>query len=368
MNLSKDDKLWIDRIWQALERKLEKNAAELQDIIPYSTTDGKYTDMSKTDVGWWTNGFFGGIMWLMYRETKKECFKTAAEKQEKLLDGVFDIYDRFDHDIGFMWGLTSKAQYIQTGDLKSRARALYVSNILAARANIKANYIRAWNNIKEYSIIDCMMNLPILYWASRELKDNRFKYIAQMHADMALKEHIREDGSVVHICVHDEETPEIIRTEAGQGYKVGSAWTRGQAWAVYGFALSYIYTGEEKYLEASKKTADYFMRNVKKSNYKTVTDFAAPLDVKLFDNSAGACASCGMIELYKLTKDEKYLDGALKILKAMEEDMILDDTNQSIVQKCMLSYSDGNHVDLIYADFFLCEAILKLKDSDYLIW
>lgn len=123
-----------------------------------------------------------------------------------------------------------------------------------------------------------------------------------------------------------------------------------------------------EYLEASKKTADYFLEHVKKSNYKTVTDFAAPTDVGLFDNSAGACASCGMIELYKITKDEKYLDGAIKILKAMEEDCIFDDSNQSIVQKCMLSYSDGKHVDLIYADFFLCEAILKLKGSDYLIW
>jgi len=368
MNLSKDDKIWINEIWQKLSIKLEKNAIDLQDIIPYSTTNGKYTDMSKEDVGWWTNGFFGGMMWLMYNETKKECFKIAAEKQEKILDGVFDIYDRFDHDIGFVWGLTSKANYILNGDKKSRARSLFAANILAARANIKANFIRAWNGIKEYSIIDCMMNLPILYWASTELKDNRFKYIAQMHADMALNEHIRDDGSVVHVCVHDEETPKIIRTEAGQGYDVGSAWTRGQSWAVYGFALSYIYTGEEKYLEASKKTADYFLENVKISNYKTVTDFSAPLDAGLFDNSAGACASCGMIELYKLTKDEKYLDGALKILKAMEEDMILDDTNQSIVQKCMLSYSDGRHVDLVYADFFLCEAILKLKGSDYLIW
>jgi len=368
MNLSSIDKAWVDGIWNKISEKLEKNAVELQNIIPYSTTDGKYSDMSQTDVGWWTNGFFGGIMWLMYKETQKECFKIAAQNQEKILDGVFDIYDRFDHDIGFMWGLTSKAQYVQTGDTKSRLRAMYAANILAARANIKANYIRAWNGIKEYSIIDCMMNLPILYWASEEIHDNRFKYIAQMHADMALKEHIREDGSVVHICVHDEETPKIIRTEAGQGYCVGSAWTRGQSWAVYGFALSYMYTGDKKYLEASKKTADYFLEHVKKSDYKTVTDFAAPTDAGLFDNSAGACASCGMIELYKITKDEKYLDGAIKILKAMEEDCIFDDSNQSIVQKCMLSYSDGKHVDLIYADFFLCEAILKLKGSDYLIW
>jgi len=281
---------------------------------------------------------------------------------------VFDNYNRFDHDIGFMWGLTSKANYIQTGNLKSRSRTLYAANILAARANIRANFIRAWNGIKEYSIIDCMMNLPILYWASQELNDNRFSYIAQMHADMALKEHIRDDGSVVHICVHDEQTPQIVRTDAGQGYAVGSAWSRGQAWAIYGFLLSYLYTGDEKYLEGSKKTADYFLDKIKISNYKTVTDFVAPLEVGYFDNSAGACAACGLIELYKITKNNEYIEGAIKILKAMEEDCIFDNSNQSIVQKCMVSYSVGEHTDLIYADFFLCEAILKLRGSDYLIW
>lgn len=368
MNLSKEDKIWVEDIWEKLLQKLERNAINLKDIIPYSTVDGEYTDMSKTDAGWWTNGFFGGMMWLMYKETQRDCFKVAAENQEKLMDGVFGNYDRFDHDVGFMWGLTSKAQYIQTGNLKSRTRALYAANILAGRVNIKADFIRAWNHIKEYSIIDCMMNLPILYWASKELKDDRFKYIAQMHADMALKEHIREDGSAVHICVHDEYTSKVIRTEAGQGYAVGSAWSRGQAWAVYGFVLSYIYTGEEKYLEVSKRTADYFIEKAKFSNYKVVTDFTAPIEVEYFDNSAGACAACGMIELYRLTNEEKYLNEAFNILKAMEEDLIFDDSNQSIVQKCMGSYAEGKHIDLIYADFFLCEAILKLKGSNYLIW
>ena len=369
IKLSVEDEKWVDDIWNKILNKLERSANVLQDIIPYKTDDnGKYYNMAIDDAGWWTNGFFGGMMWLMYKETGEECYKIAAEKQEKLLDAVFDNYDRFDHDIGFMWGLTSKAQYIQTGNKKSRTRALYAANILAARANIKAKFIRAWNWEQSFSIIDCMMNLPILYWASRELQDDRFKYIAEMHADMALAEHIREDGSVVHICAHDELSPKIIRTEAGQGYAVGSAWSRGQAWAVYGFALSYIHTGNEKYLEGAKKTADYFIEKAKISNYKVVTDFVAPLEDGYFDNSAGACAVCGMIELYKITSEEKYLEGAIKILRAMEEDCIFDDKNQSIVQNCMVAYYEPKQEDLIYADFFLTEAVLKLKGSDYLIW
>jgi len=366
--LTDSDKKWIEQIWQKIEKKLSKNAELVWDIMPYTTENGKYIASKNEGASWWTNGFYGGMMWLMYQATNKDVYKEAAKNQEHLLDEAWKLYDGLHHDVGFMWGLTSKAQYILTGDKESRIRALYAANLLAARINIKGGYIRAWNTNHSYSIIDSMMNIPFLYWSSKELKDNRFRYIAELHADMALKEHIREDGSVVHICVHDEETPRIVRTEAGQGCAVGSAWTRGQAWAIYGFVLSYIHTREERYLEASKKTADYFLENVKKTDYKTVTDFAAPLDEGLFDNSAGACAACGMIELYKLTDEEKYLVGAINILKAMEEDCIFDDSNQSIVQKCMTSYSDGRHVDLIYADFFLCEAILKLKDSNFLIW
>ena len=232
-------------------------------------------------------------MWLMYNATKKDIYKEAAINQEKLLDEALSLYDGLHHDVGFMWGLTSKANYILTGNKESRVKSLYAANLLAGRVNIKGGFIRAWNSPLNYSIIDCMMNIPLLYWASREIKDNRFRYIAEMHADMTMQEHIREDGSVVHIAVHAEEHNEVTETLAGQGYAVGSAWSRGQAWAVYGFILSYIHTGEEKYLQSAKKVADYFMEYSAKSNYKTVTDFNAPKEPVYYDNTAGACAACG---------------------------------------------------------------------------
>ena len=367
INLSSENASWVEKIWNSLAKKLEKNAAALQDTIPYITENGKYTDMAQKNINWWTNGFFGGMLWLMYNATKKEIYKTAAEKQEKLLDTALLNYDKLDHDIGFMWGLTSKAQYVLTGDKDSRRKALFAASVLFSRLNTNAHFIKAWNG-RPYSIIDCMMNIPMLYWASKEVGDKRFEYAAEMHADMSMCEHIRDDGSVVHICVHNEEKGGVTETLAGQGYAVGSAWSRGQAWAVYGFILSYIHTGEKRYLEACRKVTDYFLEGVKKNGYKTPTDFTSPQEPHYIDNSAGLCAACGMIELYKVTGEEKYLDGAVSILKAMEEDFIFDDSNESIVQNCMVSYSDGKQVDLIYADFFLCEAILKLKNTDFLIW
>ena len=140
---------------------------------------------------------------------------------------------------------------------------------------------------------------------------------------------------MVHIAVHNEEKPEITETLAGQGCAVGSAWTRGQAWAVYGFILSYIHTGKSEYLDTAIKVTDYFLKMAEKSDYKIVCDFLQPDDVEYFDSTAATCAACGMIELYKATNDEKYLNGAISILRALEEDCIFDDSDQSILQKGM---------------------------------
>ena len=368
IELTNADNLWLATLWKKIDDKFTVTANTIGNIMPYTTLDGKYIPSKYEGSSWWTNGFFGGMMWIMYNATKKNIYKEVAENQEKLLDDALEKYDGLHHDVGFMWGLTSKPQYILTGNRKSRVRALYAANLLAGRVNIKGGFIRAWDLQPSYSIIDCMMNLPLLYWASRELKDDRFKYIAQMHADMTMREHVREDGSVVHIAVHAEDHDEVIETLAGQGYAVGSAWSRGQAWAIYGFILSYIHTADEKYLETSKKVADYFLEHSKKSNYKIVADFNAPNEPMYYDNTAGAIAACGLIEIYKATVDKKYLNGAIKILKALEEDCIFDESDESILQNCMESYSAGKEMHIIYGDFFLCEAILKLRDEEFLIW
>ncbi len=369
MNISANDMRWVDETLNKLIDKVSKLAPKFLNKIPYQTKDGKYYDMYAKEPDWWTNGFYGGMLWLLYEKTGNEELLKVARSQEELMDSVLlHDFDALHHDVGFMWDLTSKASYELTGDKASRNRALLAAATLASRVNVKGNYIRAWNHHITYSIIDCMMNLPLLYWASRETGDERFRYIAELHADMAAKEHVREDGSVVHIVNHAETSTDIVETIGGQGYKDGSTWSRGQSWAVYGFALSYIFTGNEKYLATAEKTANYFLDAVKKRDYKVLTDFCAPAEPVYYDNSAGACAACGMIELYKITKKQHYLDGAIKILQAMEEDCIFDDTNDSIVQNCMTSYSAGKQVDLVYADFFLCEALLKLTGSDFLIW
>ncbi len=372
MKLTPEQKNWVENFFKKTEAKLEKTAAQVRDIIPYRVDEnGKYhdkrNDIPVGGVMWWTNGFYAGMLWLLYEYTHKEIYKTAAKEQEAMLDDAFRQYDRLHHDVGFMWNLAAKPSYILDGDKDSRVRTIMAANILAARANIKGKYIKAWNE-PNYTIIDCMMNIPLLYWASREIKDDRYRYIAEMHADSTIKHHVRDDGSVVHIAHHYTERDELIETLAGQGCAVGSSWTRGQSWAVYGFILSYIHTGEQRYLDTAIKVTDYFIKEAEKNDYKIACDFCQPEDCDYLDNSAAVCAACGMIELYKVTNEDKYLQSAIKILMALEEDCDFTDSNQSILQNCMEAYSSGVQLDLIYADFFLVEALLKLLGSDFLIW
>ena len=371
-DLTTEQQSWVDKIYHKVEAKLEKNATDLQNIIPYRVDEnGKYTDMrydpNYEGVTWWTNGFYAGLLWLMYEHTGKEIYKISAKKQELMLDDAFKAYDGLHHDVAFMWNLAAKPSYLFDGNHDSKVRSLMAANILAARANIKGKYIKAWNTVN-YTIIDSMMNIPLLYWASREIGDDRYRYIAEMHADSTIKHHIREDGSVVHIANHYTDRDEIIETLAGQGCAVGSSWTRGQAWAVYGFALSYIHTKEQRYLDTAIKVTDKFIEEAEKFGWKIPCDFKQKSDCTYLDNSAALCAVCGMIELYKITKEDKYLQSAMKILMTLEKDLDFGEENQSIVQNCMEAYYSGVQLDLIYADFFLTEALLKLRGSEFLIW
>lgn len=374
-NISEQDKQWVDKIWQKIDNKLTAIAPLNKDKIPYTTQNGIFNDMNKEDITWWTNGFWPGMMWLMYVGTKKEIYKEVAENAEKLLDRAFSEYDDLHHDVGFMWHISSGVNYRLFGEKTSRVRTSMAANMLAARYNPSGKYIRSWNDdLVGWVIIDSMMNIPILYWASEEYKDDRFKYMAINHADTVLRTHIRPDGSVNHIVNLDSITGEAIETFGGQGYEVGSSWTRGQAWAIYGFVLSYIHTGKQEYLDAAKRVAHYFIANVC-DDWLPKVDFRSPEEPVIYDTTAGACTACGLLEIAKIVpKYEKklYLNAAMQLLRSMEEkfcDWTLEE--QSILQKGTEAYNcrpQGKEVPIIYGDYFFIEAIYKLKGFDMLFW
>jgi len=374
------ERKWISEVYEKILAKEEKVAQRNRNKIPYTTKDGVFDDRGKTEICWWTNGFWGGMMWQLYHATEKPVYLENALRTEIRLDENLMNRQGMDHDSGFKWLPTAVAHYRVTGDMASRNRALLAADNLASRFNPVGKFIRAWNNwdgIEDGSfagraIIDCMMNLPLLYWAGEELHDPRFYHIAKMHADTAIKNFIREDGSAKHIIEFDAETGEYLHSVGGQGYGHGSSWTRGQAWAVYGFMLSYIHTKEERYLATAKKVADYFIANIPDSKLIPV-DFRQPETPAYEDSTAAAIASCGLLELAKYvpeTEKAKYEEAALEMLKALADKRCNWDENvDNLVEKCTAAYHDADHeFSIIYGDYYFIEAIWKLMGKELFIW
>ena len=291
---------WADTLIEKIREKMAWVSEKNKDKIPYQTdAEGNYDDRSNPSVNWnqddglswWTNGFWGGIQWLLYQDTGEERYAEIARLSEEKLEKCFQSFYGLHHDVGFMYMPTAVADWRLTGRADSRRTGLHAANLLAGRFNPAGRFIRAWNDTwddtKGWAIIDCMMNLSLLYWASEETGDPRFRQIAMLHADTARENFIRPDGSVCHIVEFDPETGKMVRSLGGQGYGEGSSWTRGQGWAVYGFMISYLHTKEQKYLDTAKKVADYCLENIPDSGIIPV-DFRQPAE-PAWEDSCGAC-------------------------------------------------------------------------------
>ncbi len=375
-----ENSIWIEETWQKLDYKLGQVAIRSRNKLPYTATNGIHDDKSESDPTYWTNGFWGGMMWLMYHATGNEEYRLTAQRSEELLDKALAQFEKLHHDVGFMWHLTSGASYRLTGNPTSRLRNLYAAATLASRYNVRGDYIQAWNGEERigYSIIDSLMNIPLLYWASDELNVPRYRDVAIRHMEMTLRDHIRPDGSVNHIVDHERDRVGVKRILAGQGYSEKTCWSRGLAWAIYGSVLSYIHVGKTEYLDAARRTADFFIAHCRKTDYLPVIDFLAPEKPIYYDATAGMCAACGILEIAKcvpIVEGRKYMQEAINLLKACCKQFCdFDAERDAIVIKGSERYphaeygSRGLHIPIIYGDFFLVEAITKLRGSDFLIW
>jgi unsaturated chondroitin disaccharide hydrolase len=375
-SISEENKQWLKQTFVKIKDKMSAECDRIGDKIPYIAEDGVYKeDKAETDIIWWTNGFWPGMLWQMYHVTGEEKYKIVAEGVETKLDKAFDNYTGLHHDVGFMWLHSAVANYRITGNERSMARGMHAAHLLAGRYNPRGKFIRSWNRDRAgWVIVDSMMNIPLLYWAADTIGDPRFTYVAMDHADTLMKYTVRDDGSCNHIIVLDQTNGELLETPGGQGYESGSSWSRGQSWAIYGFALSYHYTKKTEYLATAKKVAHYFMANVEKTENVALVDFRAPKKPVYWDSIAGVCGACGMLEIAnnvpELEKDF-YIDAALNILKATDKKFCNWDVNyDSIVAMGSGSYftEHDRHVPIIYADYFFIEAVLRLLDKDILIW
>lgn len=380
-----DDKMWLNEVIGKITAKMDWVSEKSRNKIPYTTINGTHddrnfdnpTDTETDEINWWTNGFWGGMLWLMHHETGNEKYKEIANISEAQLDRCFEEFYGLHHDVGFMWLPTSVANYKVTKNPESRKRALHAANLLAGRFNLAGGFIRAWNDLEEgdtrgWAIIDCMFNIPLLYWATEETGDPRFKQIAMKHADTSMTAFVRPDGSVNHIVEFDPFNGGVVKTYGGQGYEEGSSWTRGQTWALYGFMMSYIHTGKEEYLHTAKRIAHYFMANIPDSGIIPV-DFRQPKEPRREDDTAAAIAACGLIEIAKAVgpyEKDFYLEAALKLLKTLDESRSdWSSDNDCILQNGSGAYfAKSHHHPIIYGDYYFMEAIFKLKGNDLYLW
>lgn len=289
-------------------------------------------------------------------------------------------------DIGFLWLPTAILDYKITGSSAARQSGLIASKWLLGRFNPAAEIIRAWGagneemtlsktdpkmHLAGVTIIDCMMNLPLLYWASAETGDPRFYHAADRHAAKAMKHFVREDGSVIHICEFDPNTGSFVGDFGGQGYGKGSSWARGQGWGLCGFTTSYKHTGRQEYLDTAKKIAAYVIPLIPE-NGLIPCDFSQPAEPLLQDDIAAGVIASALLDLAELVPEEKdtYLNAALKILHAIDAESAdwNPETDHITLSGTAGYHLPGRNKNYVYADYYFVEAILKLTGKNVSIW
>jgi len=379
-NPLKNRPLKPERLQKAFDLCVRKTRRNIQRLADEPKTwsnaeDGRYETYKENfyEIGNWTSSFFTGMALLAWRETEDEYFlnqvlRLAPLYREKVFTRHLDTH----HDLGFLYSLYSVALYKLTGNREHREVGLRAAEVLSQRFNEKGNFIRAWGcmNTTEHdnmAIIDCLMNLPLLYWAANETGDDKYRDIAVRHADMALKCFVRPDDSVYHAYRYDLKTGRPILADNYCGYATDSYWARGAAWAIYGFALSYGYTHDVKYLDAALRLAKKFIGELD-DEVVPVWDFRLPPEEEpIRDASAAVVAVCGFQELAKhQVADSEILRTKHALLDRVCSKEYLDD-NPSCPGILKSAY--GNKVAYTsWGDYFLMEALSRELEMGETFW
>lgn len=327
----------------------------------------------------WTTGFWTGQIWLAYEWSRAKELKKAGQIQAKsFLDRIERKVEVDHHDMGFLYSPSCVAAYKLVGDETGKKAAIGAADQLISRFQPVGQFIQAWgpmNQPENYRfIIDCLLNLPLLYWATEETGDSKYREIAEKHIHTTIANVIREDYSTWHTFFMNMETGEPDHGATCQGYRDGSAWARGQAWGIYGCALAYRYTKRPEYIEDFKNVTDYFLEHLP-------SDLVPYWDLEFGqgseeprDSSSASIAACGMLEMVKyLDGDEarRYTSIAKKIMNSVVENYRVKDGKESNGLVLHSTYSkkspyntctpEGVDECNIWGDYFYMEALTRLS-------
>ena len=338
----------------------------------------------------WATGFWTGEIWLAYENAKteeeRERLRRAGEIQvDSFLERIEKRKDVDHHDMGFLYSLSCVAAYKLTGMEKAKKAALLAADNLISRFQPVGEFIQAWGEMGAKDnyrfIIDCLLNLPLLYWASEETGEEKYRNIAEKHIHTALANVIREDDSTWHTFFMDPETGKPDHGATCQGYKDGSAWARGQAWGVYGTAVGYRYTKREEYIGYFKRVTRYFLEHLPEDLCPYWDLGFGDGDDEARDSSSAVIAVCGMLEMSKYLGEEDaryYTSAARKLLRQMIVKYSVKDSEKSNGLLLMGTYSKkspyntcteaGVNECVIWGDYFYMEALHRLLTPDWKIY
>ena len=321
----------------------------------------------------WCSGFFPGELWFMYEYTGDEKWKQLAHRQTILIER--EKYNGRTHDMGFKMFCSYGNGYRLTENENYREVLIRSAETLITRFNPTVGCIRSWDNVRSHwsypVIIDNMLNLELLFWASKETGDPKFYDIAVSHAETTMRNHFRPDFSSYHVVDYNPETGDVIVKETHQGYAHESSWSRGQAWGIYGYTLCYRETGKQEFLEQARQIANFIFTHPNlPDDLIPYWDYNAPdIPNEPRDVSAATCTASALYELSALDpeNEKKYLAWADKIIENVTDNyraalhshkgfLLLHSTGGKML---------GFEIDapLVYADYYFLEALLRKQKT-----
>ncbi|MDD2394701.1 MAG: glycoside hydrolase family 88 protein [Sphaerochaeta sp.] len=372
-------KIWEEAYNYVIE-KIRNNITFFTDGYPApASTQNVYEKIANIE---WTSSFYNGMLYLAYLHTKDTIFMAAAEKT--LPDYQSRLEKRINtntHDLGFLYILSAKAHFLITGSEEAKQTALDAADLLMERYSRQAGIIQAWGDLDDPQqrgriIIDCLMNLPLLFWATEVTGNDVYKDAALNHLSQSRKTLIRADNTTFHTYYFDSESGTPLRGITAQGYSDDSCWARGQAWGIYGLALAYTYTQDTGCLEDSMRLADYFLAHLP-DDLICYWDLIFTEGDEERDSSACAIAINGLLLLSSLLDkhDEKALWYRTKAL-AMLHKLCTSYTSASIPQSngillhAVYGKPNGAGIDecTIWGDYFYMEALGTLLGTAIQFW
>lgn len=370
---------WLETELEFVYQKILSNLSTFIELVPAAVSENYwYPAVPNED---WTDGFWVGMLQLaqLYRPNKKisKVIDHQLREFQYRLDEEIVLNH---HDIGFLYSLSAVADYRLHHRETSKQMALQAANILMRRYQEKAQILQAWGDLDQPEeqgrmIIDCNMNLPLLFFASDQTGDDRYRQAAANHLALAQKYLVRPDDSTFHTYYMDIKTGEPRFGKTAQGYSDSSCWSRGQAWGIYGFSLNFRHLGEIELLETAGRLADYFLARLPKDQV-CYWDLVFVDGEEPRDTSAAAIAACGLIELsdhLPLSDGKKrfYLEKAYAIIQSLANSY----TTKGLHSNGLLMqgvYSKPTNLGVnectLWGDYFYLEALFRMYQSWNTFW